>query len=402
MTAFSIPKLSLLALLTLGGGWLQPSLAQSIDITRIYDQNLGQGVKVHARTRFLEKNNRPLLQVNSNELIVKSNGQTIPPNKIKVERTENLIQDPSRIIILLDLSGSMNEPDISGKIRGVAAINAIRSVFEALPGLLNTTQVSLVPFAEKGRGCDGNAFQPPPVTHTVLDKFSPANSVELNQQLSTLENKFKGDLKYRPCGATNIRDPLKQTIQYFKDKFPPPEDLSQARTRLGIILISDGYDPVLSAANRYNKPEIKEIESLLKTQASFFTLYTLGYGVTNSPQEKDRVDTAVLDRLARASGGQFKFSGDEGQILAALKTFLQSLLGEFEIIYPPTITEPESRQTLEISRAGVSAQETFRLRNIPTLPFKSRLLILLGTLVFCGLFGVLPFLGWRSWLEKKA
>ena len=394
MTVFSTLKLSLITLLTIVLNPLTAAYANSIAISRLYDWNQ----RVYVRVKVADDNNLPIQNLDQADFTVKSNGESI--EDFTLVKPKDVQPDPSRLIILLDMSGSMNSPDNSGEIRGIAATQAIRS-FTNYMGTKNLpTEVTVIPFAKRGQGCGKNGYTPPLVTsEAISNQFFPPGSTELLNQLSSIESKFQEEQKYkRPCGSTDIRQPLKTAIQYFKTNYSEDENISEPKIRLGIILISDGYDQVLSS----DPSELGELEKLIEN-SPLITINTLGYGLTDG-KGKDRVDTVVLERIAKASRGRGfnKFSGDETEIQAALEEFLTALLGEYEISYQPTISERESQQTVEVGFATVSAQKKFRINSLPTLPLDTRVQILALTLGLGLILVVLPFLSWRWLLEKNA
>lgn len=397
MTDFSTLKLSWVALLTIIGlSWIEPSYAKSVLISRVYDQNLGRGLEVIARIKVIDENNEPVSQqLDEKDFTIKADGKAV--EGFTLRKPDAVTPDPSRIIILLDMSGSMNDPDANNQVRGMAAIKAIRSFIKSIETKNLPTEIAILPFAENGSSCGGGYLPPPVEINTISQKFLVSNRKFLDTELSELEKKFIGDKSQRPCGATNIREPLKNAIQYFRSNYTRKQYGNQPQIRLGIILLSDGYDPYLS--NR-NKPDLKNLEKLLKDNRAI-TLHTLGYGSENQ-NDTSKVDITVLERLAKASGGVKKFSANGAEISEALDKFLKALLGEYEIIYKPTNTERGSEQTVEVSVDGVSTQKQFRLNNNPTLPGHIRVQILVMTIIAGGILAYLPFLVWTRLLEKNA
>ncbi len=396
MTDFSIQKLSWIALLTIGLAGIQPGYAKSVSISRVYDQNLGTGLEVFTRVKVIDDNNEPVLQqLEKKDFTIKADGKTV--ENFTLSKPDDVTPDPSHIIILLDMSGSMNDLDANTQARGVAAIKAIRSFINSIKSQNLQVKIAIIPFAEDGLNCGGGYVPPPVDINTISQTFSVSTSDVINTKLSELEKKFTGDKSQRPCGATNIREPLKEAIEYFRSNYTRKQYANQPQIRLGIILLSDGYDPYLSNPN---KPDLKNLEKLLRDNPRI-TLHTLGYGSENK-SNTSKVDITVLKQLAKASGGVQKFSANGSEINEALDKFLKALLGEYEIIYKPTNTERGSEQTVEVFVDGVSAQEKFRLNNNPTLPSDIRLKIVLITFMAGVIFGYLPFLVWRRLLEKNA
>lgn len=392
MTDFSILKHSAICLLSLTVAW-QPSVAaETLKIVKSYDENNTEHqVEAVIEFKVLDEENRLQQGLNKNDIELKSNGELvddfelIPPDQKK--------PDPSNIIILLDVTGSMNKLDRDNKIRGLAAIAAIRSFIKDIGEKEYPSKITLVPFAEDGIGCTKQDYLPPPVNDSALSKFYSPEAPELGKQLSDLENEFKNKT---PCGSTNIRQPLGSAIRYLNNNSPFLEEGSQEESRLGIILVSDGYDPVLSQ----NKSELNKLEQLIK-ESPEITINTLGYGYSQGARF-DKIDPEVLKKIAQASGGIFLFSANSREISQALEIFLVSLLGEYEIRYQPSSIKQYEQETVEISVGELSAEEKFRINNIPSLPLIIRMLILGGTLIFCTIFGLLPFIGWRWYIEQQS
>ncbi len=398
MTVFSTLKHSTICLFSLTIGWTSPLCAETLKILKTYDQN-NKNNEVEAVIQFKVTDDKNKLKfLDKSDVSITSNGEYI--ENFRLIKPEDSEPDPSRIIILLDVSGSMNWNDSSGQVRGLAALQAIRSFIDYLQSNNYPSEVAVIPFATDGDSC-GGGYLPPPVDNIALSKFYPPNSETLITEISNLENTFNPDNSKLPCGATDIRNPIKNAVEYLKTNYPLPSDsLDEESTeepiRLGIILLSDGFDKILSDSKLQEDKELSQLETFLKSNKNYITLHTLGYG------EEGTIDIEVLQRLASASGGVNLFSANATQINEALKTFLVSLLGKYSVHYKPTSIKQYELEKAEITVAGLSETKEFRIQNIPSLPLPNRILILAGTLVFCGIFGLLPFLGWRWWIEREA
>lgn len=399
MTVFSTLKHSTICLFSLTIGWVYPVCAETLEIIKTYDQtNKNNEVEAVIQFKVIDDKNRLKVLDKKDISSVTSNGESV--ETFKLIKPEDSSPDPSRIIILLDMSGSMKLKDSSGQVRGLAALQAIRSFIDYLKSNNYPSQVAVVPFAADGNSC-GGGYLPPPVDNVALSKFYSPNSETLNTEISNLENTFKPDNRNLPCGGTDIRNPVKNAVEYLKNNYLPLVDSEnieeESIERLGIILVSDGVDNILSASKSKKDRELSQLETLLESNIDI-TLHTLGYG------EEGSIDIEVLQRLANASGGVNLFSANATEINKALKIFLESLLGKYEIRYKPTSIKQYELEKVGITVAGISEskEEEFRIQNIPSLPLRTRIWILTGTLVFCGIFGLVPFLGWRWWLEREA
>lgn len=397
MTDFSILKHSAICLLSLTLTWRPSVAAETLKIVKSYDENnTKHQVEAVIKFQLLDENNKPQTlkeELNKEDIQLKSNGKLVENFTLKKPDEKKL--DPNNIIILLDVTGSMNQLVQNNQIRGLAVIAAIRSFIKDINEKEYPLKIALVPFAEDGENC-GGGYVPPPVNDNILSKFYPPEAPELNKQLSELENHFNSK-KERPCGSTNIRQPLGNAIKYLKNNSPFLAKGSKEPSRLGIILVSDGFDPVLS---QKEKSELNELEELIKDSPEI-TIHTLGYG-SSQGIEYDGIDPEVLEKIAQASGGIFLFSANSKEISNALDTFLVSLLGEYEIRYQPTSIKQYKKETFELTVEELSTEKKFRINNVPSLPFTTRMWILGGALFGGIIFGVAPFISWRWYIERQS
>lgn len=394
MTDFSILKHSAICLLNLTLTWQSSVAAETLKIVKSYDENnTKHQVEAVIEFKVLDENNKLKQELNKEDIELKSNGKLV--ENFRLIKPDEKKPDPNNIIILLDVTGSMNKLDQNNQIRGLAAIAAIRSFIKDIKEKEYPSKIALIPFAEGGKNC-GGGYVPPPVNDDILSKFYSSEAPELKKQLLELENSFNSKNK-RPCGSTNIRQPLGNAIKYLKNNSPFFANGSKEPSRLGIILVSDGFDPVLS---QKEKSELNELEELIKDSPEI-TIHTLGYG-SSQGTEYDNIDPEVLERLAQASGGIFLFSANSKEISNALDTFLVSLLGEYEIRYQPTSIKQYKKETVELTVGELSEEKKFRINNVPSLPFTSRMWILGGALFGGIIVGVVPFIGWRWYIERQS
>lgn len=400
MTVFSTLKHSTFYLFSFVIGWSYPLCAETLEILKTYDQN-NKNNEVEAVIQFKIADDKNKLKfIDKSDVSITSNGEYI--ENFRLIKPEDTTPDPSRIIILLDMSGSMALNDSSGQVRGIAALQAIRSFIDYLKSDNYPSEVAVVPFATDGFGCAPGAYLPPPVDNIALSKFYSPSSETLITEISNLENTFNLDNSKLPCGGTDIRNPVKNAVEYLNSNYSAEvtsEGLEEETSeRLGIILLSDGFDQILSDSKLQDDKELGQLETFLKKNKNDITLHTLGYGEEGS----EDIDIEVLQRLASASGGINLFSANSRQINEALTEFLVSLVGKYEINYKPTSIKQYELEKAEITVGEHSEEKEFRIQNIPSLSLQNRILILAGTLVFCSIFGLLPFLGWRWWLEREA
>ncbi|BAQ64816.1 hypothetical protein GM3709_1581 [Geminocystis sp. NIES-3709] len=339
-------------------------------------------------------------------------------NDIEIERKnwkspEESEPPPAWIVILLDMSGSMLTPDSSGKTKLEGAMEATTEFLSILAQRGGNTQVSIVPFGEGNKKCEG--FK---VTKQELDNFLSPNDVKLTNFLSYLAST-------KPCASTNLYQPLETAIKFLGN----PEDSrfylteeeqnkGKLEPRLSIILVSDGY---------HNAPnEAQDFAKLLEQLEDYnnIIVHTLGYGLTpqqlaqkyklpkpatredinkGKVSEEEFVDEQRLAEIAKKTGGIAEFSGDAQDIAENLQLFLNALLGEYEITYIDP--NPDRGATHKVTVEAISVKSDEKLYTIPvfgrTLPLNIRLLIFFSTLISLGLFGVLPFYFWGKFLKQK-
>jgi hypothetical protein len=331
---------------------------------------------------------------------------------------EETIPPPAWIIVLLDFSGSMAQPDSRGTTKLEGAINAIREFTEVLAERGGNTQVALVPFGSRGPGCEGY-----PVKKENLDKFFSAGDFKLQNHLDYLAG-------LTPCASTNLYEPLNRAVQFLADaddsRFHPPEESNEPHPRLAVILLSDGYH---TAANEAK--DFQTLQRLLRSNQGI-TVHTLGYGLT--PEQlgqkyklgrpatrqdlgqgegkvpfEEFVDQQRLAEIAQLTGGIAEFSGDAPTIADSLQVFLNALLGEYEITYTEPKAERGSKHKVKVvvdSPDGSVVESDSKPYTIAVfgrpLPFQARLTMFICVLLLMGLGGVLPFWFWGQRLKQEA
>lgn len=332
---------------------------------------------------------------------------------------------PTRIIVLLDMSGSMNQPvstSSSSQTKLEASLEAIRAMVDQA-ALKNNIKISVVPFGEKGGGnCSSDDVYK--VNETALNKFYLAGSEELEKELNKYEEKT-------PCAATNLYQPLKRAISFFSDgsnpEFYPSSNSDQPQPRLAIILLTDGYH---NGGN--DQSYLEELQDFL-IDNSELSVFTLGYGL--SPQQlKDKyqekcqltgiptrddfdkcpglaeefVEREPLEKIADWGNGFSEFSGNPDEIAENFLDFLKSILGEYEMSYPEP--NPERGKTHSVHVTVKDGQNTISSKppkkyTIDTFgrtpPPSDRLRVFLGTLGVLGIGGLIPFYIWQGQLKKN-
>lgn len=330
---------------------------------------------------------------------------------------EQTVPPPAWIIVLLDFSGSMKQPDSRGKTKLEGAINAIREFSQVLAERGGNTQVAIVPFGTPGPNCEGY-----PVNNDMLDKFFPAGDFKLENHLNYLAG-------LTPCASTNLYDPLNKALRFLGNtedrRFYVPKDSQEPQPRLSVILLSDGYH---NAQNE--EQDFRNLERLLRINEGII-VHTLGYGLTpeqlgakyklgkaatranlgkgaGKVPEEEFVDRDRLKQIANLSGGIDEFSGDAQAIASNLKLFLNALLGEYEISYTEPNPERGSKHKVYVEVISSENNAVVKSESKPytifwfPLPAQARLIMFLCVLLVLALGGVVPFWFWGKRLKEQA
>ena len=394
--------------------------AQEAEIVKV-DVNEDQ---VTLRIQVREEENRPVSNLSSENFRVFVEEQEV--DKYDWNNSQETVPPDAWIIFLLDMSGSMKNPDGGDpditKLEG--AIKGIREFSEATANRGVNTQVAIVPFGESGGSCKGFT-----VNENRLDIFFPAGDVKLQNYLDYLESQT-------PCASTNLYQPLNSAVKFLADKNDPrfyaPENSGKPQPRILIILISDGYHSAGKEDAYFNK-----LEELLKNN-NYITVHSLGYGLTpaqlgakyrlsraatredifdgpieNLPPGKvpahEFVDVKTLDKIARLTQGFTNISNDAQEVAKTLKEFLNALLGEYEITY--TDPKPERGaihdvyvvvESRHLPNPVISNPKSYRMPIfLFSLPFLTRIVILLAVLTAMAVGDALPLWFWVQALKRK-
>jgi hypothetical protein len=331
---------------------------------------------------------------------------------------EQTVPPPAWIIVLLDFSGSMRQPDSRGKSKLEGAINAIREFSQVLAERGGNTQVAIVPFGKPGEKCEGYL-----VNNDTLDKFFPAGDFKLENHLSYLAG-------LTPCASTNLYEPLTKALRFLGNtedrRFYLPNGSQEPQPRLSVILLSDGYH---NAANE--EQDFRNLERLLRINEGII-VHTLGYGLTpeqigakyklgraatrrdlgqgaGKVPEEEFVDRDRLKQIASLTGGINEFSGDAQAIASNLKLFLNALLGEYEISYTEPNPERGSKHKVYVEITSLENNNSVVKSELKpytifwfTLPTQVRLIMFLCILLVLVLGGVIPFWFWGKQLKEQA
>ena len=410
-------SLSLLLLISL----ISPSFGQTKKAEITSNPNVN-GEEVTIKIKVNDENDRPVMGLSYDdfELFINTKADQEYEELISVDvEPENWLSpeenepSPAWIIVLLDMSGSMNNEDSQGTRKIDGAIQAVGKFTELASERGDNTQVAIVPFGEKGEDCEGYR-----INKDVLNKFFLAGDIKLNNNLKYLES-------LEPCAATDLYNPLKKTIKFLSDRkdtrFYPLEEDNLPTPRLSIILLSDGYH------NRTNAEEdYRELTDILRSNNQI-VVHTLGYGFTpeelaikynlNKPTatrqdigvgegkvpESEFVDRDTLAEIAKLGGGIGEFSGDAEEIAENLQLFLNSLLGEYQITYIDPQPDRGAKHEVKVAVQSIQSEnKSYTITNFGrSLPLKIRVGMMIIIFLILGVGGIIPFYYWGKNLKLQ-
>ncbi|TAE59123.1 MAG: VWA domain-containing protein [Nostocales cyanobacterium] len=395
-----------------------PSLAEN-KIAEIVGNPQVTKNKVTVRIKVKTKDDRPIMGLQDTDFKLTVDKKEITFKSQDWKSPEETTPPPAYILVLLDMSGSMNQRDSRGSKKITGAIRAIRKFTEISSERGGKTHISIVPFGETSSRCR----QGYPINKNTLDNFLLASDFKLQNYLEYLDS-------LRPCASTNLYEPLTKAIRFLGNtndtRFYLPEDSPEPKPRLSIILLSDGY---------HNKPNEARDFNTLKTllqRNNNITVHTLGYGLTqaqlgnkyklgrpatradigtgeNKVPAEEFVEDDKLAEIAKITGGIGEFSPDAESVSESLQLFLNALLGEYEITY----TEPNpERGSQHFVQVEVNSPDGTQVKSKPKsyrigvfgwpLPLGIRLIMFLLVLVMMSFGGILPFYYWGKHLKEDA
>lgn len=423
-------KYGLLGLILCLGILPVPVLANSVEIVR----TSVQGDRVFLRVRVLDNQRVPIQGLQTNNFQIKTtdrgnNSLLLEPSQISLLSPEQTTPDPSYLVILLDMSGSMRNKDLQGTVKLQGATQGILAFLDEIKKEKLPVTVSVVPFGERGTSC--NYYYP--VTEQEIEKN--LESAPYNQSIQRLNQLAQTPV----CAATNIYQPLSEAINFlatpnrFTSSIFHPTTTENFPPRLGVILLSDGFDVYRSNESQRFNDLRKSLQKNLK-----ITVHTMGYGErlnqlqariscpitkqldvdkvlgdcqrVNKDIKEYIVDEKRLSEIAKITGGIHQFPGNPSAVIGSLKTFLTTLR-EYEISYQqPGAGRATLHQTsvlLNSNNRGFkdlsSEVASIRLDNFvyKPLPLTERLCLLSVTGIL-GLTGLIGLKIWSKNLKEKA
>jgi hypothetical protein len=392
--------------------------------------------------KAFDENNYPQTDLNLENVTVEVDGKPLGSSDRQGRLSISLLEDrnplPAYIVVLVDFSGSMNRPaqentSDPSKTKAIAALETLQTLVMELAKRKNTTNMVILPFGEPGEDGSCAIAKDYAVTPNRLqpDQFAPAGSeeTELNRLQSLVQNPAN------VCAATNLYDPISIAIEALgnenEKQFHPDEP--EPTPRLGVIVLSDGYDSVNPPEDTdAEKERFTTLEAALQQarQTHDITVHTLGYGLTpeqlgrkyglGRPAQRldvtqDRpvppgrvpddefVDEERLVAIAHAGGGYSEFAQDPDQVAKILQSFFDAILGGYEIRYNQPGSDRGSRHTVRVIINSTDESSPYLSYRMPLglqTPRNQHLSILGGTLLSLILWSTI-FYQWSQNLKKQ-
>ena len=337
----------------------------------------------------VEENGDPVPGLTADELELYIDGE---PQTIKSLKPVTDNPQPTKVVILMDVSNSMEKPDSGGRFpsadfsneevssdyclesqncRKAGAIRAIKNLEETFAN--QPIELNLVTFGVKGKGCYFNGDRSRPrgyIPPDIVDQLSSSNFVSINN-FEKIRNNLETIGTQKFCASTDLYSPLIETLtslerQYQRaieaeEEFPP---------RFAVIMLSDGFHSHRrTCSNNTEVGLFQQFEETVTQVNRRFPVYTIGYGLSDRQLAKKIGDTFgtydlstpidlqkefvcpfenrtqypkvapwVVDhqKLAEISdrtNGKYETSGNAEGISRVLNQFVNSILGQYEIEY---------------------------------------------------------------------
>jgi hypothetical protein len=428
-TAFLTRKHKMRLLLSLFCLFPIPSIAATrVDVTPRTPEN---GL-ITVRAKVLSDGNVPIdsLKKEDFRLYTSKTGANQNLQEIKrvklIKPDEQIKIDPARIVILLDMSGSMVRQDASGIKKLDGAISAIRGFISLVRKENIPAKIAIVPFGEgKLEKCNYKVDQ-----ETIKSKYLEASNQQIDEQITQLA-------RTNPCAATNLFGPLKEAVTFLgEDNISQDLQENSIQPRLSVILFSDGFhntknDTFESLSPVFRKYPLVKVNTLgygeslehLRNRTTDCKGITderlkqidITYTLSKCKIPGDTIEGFIVDQpglkeIAKLTSGISEFPNDAKSAVDSLETFFKSLR-EYEFQFrQPGADEGEKYQVMvevDSPNRQIKSQSALRDFVIPTfgyqqLPFfPDRLAILGGTLA--ALAGsILVFRNWSRKLREES
>jgi hypothetical protein len=440
-TVSSIPKLKTIGLVGMLSFWALPAVAAT-DTRVEVSPRLPRNGQVAVGVKVLDGNNIPIEGLAREDFVVEAgkidaSGQVPTFERLETFRLvkpESQVQlEPAKIILLLDMSGSMKHKDSSGKQKLAGAIEAIEAFVKSVRNDRIPAQIAIVPFGENS----GQKGDYPVDSAIIRNLLKPANSPDIDEQLTRLKNTT-------PVASTNLYSPLTEAVQFLAnegvDRQPNSSNPAIVPPRLSVILFSDGF-------HNHNQRQTEESEfanlTAIVRKYPQVRVHTLGYGeplitlrdraincnISDALLDTVRginriqgcklpkgslpiydfiVDRPRLKQIASLGSGVGEFPKDAAGAAKSLYTIFTSLR-EYELQFSPPDAEAADRYRVRVSvNASTKALQggsnpvdttipTFSYHYLPLFPHR----MTIGLFGFAGLGASMwIFYKWSQALKK--
>jgi hypothetical protein len=424
MTASWILKASSLSVLFFVGNL--PSFAASIKVEPLPLRDL-----ITLRVTVTDGNGDPIPGLKDDfQLFV--DGKPIDNDKFTVTPALES-PTPTKLVILLDASGSMEEEDntdIKRKTGAISAIEEIQKTFRNQP-----VEVKLIPFGEKGDVCRNNDFVPSSVADSLQsEKFLKLSDSTFTKKLNDLKDKTF-------CASTDLYNPIIQTLESLQQE-KNKASLQGEIPKLGIILLSDGFHSHnRTCQDNTDEQLFNQLQEKAK-KAKDIPIYTVGYGLSssslqaemrkllNDPNppldsqafvckyeklkkegnrnyreiEKKFIDHKRLKDISQLTdGAEYQTFESAAGVSDILEKFVRTILGKYDIKYhqKPAIEAQPHTVLVKIPKHNIESKETtFKITKVSLKRMKTEEL-LIGFLI--GLGGVIAWIfAFSKWSKSES
>jgi Ca-activated chloride channel homolog len=346
-------------------GFAQALSADTLSVTQVDNSMLLITQEVRAYLSLLDSNGYSVKGLEKDNLKVYEDGKQVP---FKLAPQGANINEGITLLFLVDNSGSMYD-DGAGKSTNDDAARRITFVKAAVQSLLDQIKnpkdrVGLISFNVKL-----GAVIPPTNNKVEIEKAIPDITRPASQE-----------------AYTELYESLAAAETYFES----------ASGRKVIILLSDGEEFPLK--DNPNFPKRIGIDGAIKaSQLQGVSVFTIGLSKS--------ADNATLEKIARETGGVFKFADRPEELADLYKQIRDQILNEYLVTYTATMS-PAEKKTVKVvynlnGKTGEAEREYFSetLFGRPQNPFN--LLVLLAIPIAILLLFLLSLLKFKK-KEKAA
>ena len=242
----------------------------------------------------------------------------------------------SEVVLVMDISGSMEKDDISG-------ITKIEAAQHASTGLLDVIITEQEAFSGS-------------VNHSVgLVTFSTSadTRISLTTSIEEVQNTI---LNLSPDGKTAMADGLQEGINQFAEN---------NTSKQMIVLLSDGMPNVSSTGWYFSRDEYQaEVVDLATTAGEKgICIYTIGFGNPSADEESEGfIDEDFLREVASASKcGSYYLAQDAGQLADVFVELRHASMGSILFQQSGTINQGENIDLGTFAVSGNQSQMLFTL-----------------------------------------